>query len=175
MSEIKRVEDFAEITSDQMAEECLLLIRAKEEEKKKWVDFYKERCKAVQESIDMDIAQLTVDLRLYFETVPHKVTTTQENYALPSGKLVFKQQSPEFHRDDSEVISWLKENGLENFIKVKESLDWDALRKTLCVVGETVADESGRVIPSITAEERPNVFKVELKKVKVEQEGNEDV
>jgi phage host-nuclease inhibitor protein Gam len=96
--------------------------------------------------------------------VPHKVTKTQENYALPSGKLVFKKQQPEYTRDDAALVEWLKENGGEQYVITKESVDWSSLKATLNVVGDTVADKNGQVIPCISVEERPDVFKVELRK-----------
>lgn len=162
MSELR--EEMFEITDDMTAEDCMRMIRERQEEKAKWKEFYEGRIQAVNETCDMDIARLTMALMGYFQMVPHKVTKTQENYALPSGKLALKKQEPEFHRDDNELIEWLKKNGGEKYIKVKESVDWSALKGTLNVMGDTVADVNGNVIPCITAEERPDVFKVELKK-----------
>lgn len=162
MSELRdetfRVED------DQTAEWCMEQIRNANEEKKKWKEFYAERLQRVTETCDLTIANMEAYLQSYFATVPHKVTKTQENYALPSGKLVFKKQEPEYERDDDELIAWLKANGGEAFIKTKESVDWAGLKGTLSVMGETVADVHGQVIPCIKATERPDVFKVELKK-----------
>lgn len=152
------------IEDDQQADWAMTQIRNAQQEKKKWKEFYDDRYRKVCESCDLTIQNLTSLLQTYFEKVPHKVTTTQENYRLPSGKLVVKKQAPEFERDDAEVISWLKANNGQNYVKTKESLDWDGLRKTLTVLGETVADENGEIIPGIKATERPDVFKVELNK-----------
>ena len=76
---------------------------------------------------------------------------------------MFKHQEPEYHREDAEVIDWLKKNGGEKFVKTKETLDWSALKKTITVVGEAVADEDGQIMP-ITVVPREDIFKVELKK-----------
>lgn len=153
-----RVED------DQTAEWCMEQIRNAKEEKEKWKAFYADRLEKVNETCDLTIANMEAMLQSYFETVPHKVTKTQENYALPSGKLVIKKQEPVYERDDEEVISWLKENGGERFIKVKETLDWAELKGTLNVVGDIVSDSNGQYIPCIKSTERPDIFKVELKK-----------
>lgn len=153
-----RVED------DQTAEWCIEQIRNANEEKEKWKAFYESRYQSVCETCDRTIQSMEAMLQSYFDKVPHKVTKTQENYALPSGKLVFKKQEPEYHREDAEVIEWLKENGGERFIKTKESLDWASMKGTLNVMGDVVADANGVVIPCIKAVERPDIFKVELKK-----------
>lgn len=152
------------VEDDQTAEWCMQQIRNAQEEKAKWKAFYDDRYAKVCETCDLTITNMSVMLNLYFDQVPHKKTATQENYALPSGKLVMKKQEPEFERDDDELIGWLKKNGGERFIKTKESLDWAGLKKTLNVMGDTVADEQGQIIPCLKANERPDVFKVELKK-----------
>lgn len=149
---------------DQDAEWALQKIKDAEAEKAKWKAFYAERYKAVCESCDLTIQNMSAMLQTYFESVPHKVTKTQENYTLPGGKLVCKRQEPEFTRNDVEVIGWLKDNGKGNFVKTEEALDWGNFKKTLTVMGDTVADEDGQIIPGITATQRPDVFKVELKK-----------
>lgn len=161
MSEAKK---FDYITNDQDAEWCMEQIRNANEEKRKWKEFYAERYESVCFTCDQTISEMETMLHAYFLTVPHKQTRTQENYALPSGKLVVKQQEPEYVRDDEELLAWLKDNGGEQFVKVKESVDWSGLKSTLSVMGDTVADVNGRIIPCITATERPDVFKVELKK-----------
>ncbi|MCR5565994.1 MAG: host-nuclease inhibitor Gam family protein [Clostridiales bacterium] len=153
------------IEDDMTAEWALNQIRMANAEKAKWKAFYDERYKRVCETCDFTIANMESLLQTYFVSVPHKVTDTQENYTLPSGKLVFKKQEPEYQRTDTDVIAWLKKNGGEKYIKTKEELDWSSLKKHITVVGEAVADEDGQIMP-IKAVERPDIFKVELKKEK---------
>ena len=154
---------FRPITSDQEADLYIQKIKEAEESKKYWKGFYKERADAMVAEADANIANMKAMLQTFFEKVPHKQTATQENYALPSGKLVFKKQNNDFDYDEDEVIKWLEANGGECFVKVKKSLDWSALKETLLVVGDTVADESGSILP-IKAVERDPVFTVELKR-----------
>lgn len=155
------------IEDDQTAEWAMQQIAAAEAERKKWKDFYDERMRIVDEKCDQTIANMQSLLQTYFEKVPHKVTATQENYTLPSGKLVFKKQAPEYQKDDEEVIEWLHMNSDEQdkFIKVKETLNWSELKKVINVMGDTVADENGQIMP-IKVVERPDIFKVEIKKEK---------
>lgn len=162
MSELR--DEYFRVEDDQTAEWCLAQIRNAKEEKEKWKQFYDERYQRVCESCDLTIANMEAMLQTYFDSVPHKKTKTQENYALPSGKLVIKKQEPEYERDDAEVIEWLKAHDGQAFIKTKETLDWSGLKGTLTVLGDTVADVNGQVIPCIKATERPDIFKVELKK-----------
>lgn len=165
MSELREeIPNYGVVNDDQTAEWCMEQIRNANEEKKRWKDFYAERYQSVCETCDRTIAEMEASLRFYFETVPHKVTKTQENYALPSGKLVIKQQEPEYTRDDEAIIKWLEANKGEKYVKIKKELDWSRLKSTLTIMGETVADENGQIIPGITATERYPIFKVELKK-----------
>ena len=151
------------IEDDPTAEWCLTQIRNAEKEKEKWKDFYEGRYKSVCETCDRTIQSMEAMLQTYFEKVPHKKTATQESYALPSGKLVIKKQEPEYDRDDEKIIEWLHATENERFIKVKETLDWAGFKKTLMIMDDTVATDKG-VVPGIKATERPDVFKVELKK-----------
>lgn len=162
--ELENVLDHFVIEDDQTAEWAMGKIREAQAEKAKWKQFYDERYQAVEKDCDFTIANMESMLQRYFESVPHKVTKTQENYALPSGKLVFKHQEPEYRRTDADVIDWLKKNGGEKYIVTKEALNWAEMKRKLNVIGSTVADEDGQIIPCIEVVERPDIFKVELKK-----------
>lgn len=157
--QIQEAEGFT-VTDDMGAEWCLKKIHEAEEEKAFWKGHYDEQFRKICETCDATIGNMMHHLEQYFNTVPHKVTATEENYRLPSGKLVLKKQSTDFEKDDKTVIAWLKANGGERFIKTKETLDWDALKKGLSVCGDMVADEDGQIIPCITAVDRPAVFKI---------------
>lgn len=148
------------VTDDKTAEWCLQKIRDAEEEKQKWTDFYNEQIRKIVNSCDGTISFMMHCLEVYFGTVPHKETATEENYRLPSGKLVMKKPSTDFDRDDNELLDWLKKNGHSEFIKTKESVDWSSLKKTLIVVGGSVTDENGEIIPCVTAVEKPAEFKL---------------
>lgn len=152
------------IKDDQTADWAIRQIRRCEAKKAEWKAFYDERYKAMCYDLDLTIANMESLLQSFFATVPHKVTPTQENYALPSGKLVIKQQEPDYERDDEKVIEWLRSHKGERFIRIKEALDWNKFKHTLTVAGETVADSNGEIIPGIKAIERGDAFKVEFKK-----------
>lgn len=153
-------EDRFVVTDDKTAEWCLQKIHEAEEEKQKWSDFYKEQLRKICDSCDSTISTMMHYLEKYFGTVQHKITATEENYRLPSGKLVMKKPSTELERDDESLLSWLKENGHPEFIKTKESVDWSSLKKTLVVVGGSVTDEDGQIVPCINVVEKPAEFKI---------------
>lgn len=159
MQDIEVNEGFR-VENDAQAEWCLKKIREAEEEKGFWKDHFDRQLASICETADATISNMMHYLREYFDSVPHKKTATEENYRLPSGKLVLKQQNPEFQRSDADLLAWLKSNGGERFIKTKESVDWDALKKTLTVIGETAADEDGQIIPCIRVMERDPEFKI---------------
>jgi hypothetical protein len=149
------------VEGDVEADRLIKEIREAQETKGFWKSYYQEKLKEVNESCDLIIEQNTQRLRMYFDSVPHKKTATQERYPLPSGKLVLKDQEPEYKRDDEAVIKFLKANGGEKFVKVEEKLDWNGLKKTLSILGETAADENGKPIPGILVIERDRAFTIE--------------
>ena len=151
------------VVDDQKAEWCLLQIRRAKEEKERWKAHYKAALESVTAACDETIGRMEQLLHAYFLIVPHKKTKTEENYPLPSGKIMMKAQNTTFDYDDDELIAWLKANKGGQFVKVKEAVDWDGLKASLSVMGETVADSDGEIIPCITAEEHDPVFKVQVK------------
>lgn len=149
------------VEGDIEADRLIKEIREAQETKGFWKSYYQEKLKEINESCDLIIDQNTQRLQMYFDTVPHKKTATQEKYLLPSGKLVLKDQEPDYKRDDEAVIKFLKANGGEKFVKVEEKLDWNGLKKTLSILGETAADENGKPIPGIMVIERDRAFTIE--------------
>ena len=124
-------------------------------------EWHRQQVNKEKEAAEADISRLEHMLSEYFVIVPHKVTKTQESYTLPTGKLVVKKQNPEFKRDDKTVIAWLKDNGGGDFVKVSESLDWAGLKAKAGIVGASLVNEDGEIIPGIEVVEREPKFMVE--------------
>lgn len=125
-------------------------------------EWYRQQTGKIKEAADADISRLEHMLSEYFVIVPHKVTKTQESYTLPTGKLVVKKQNPEYKRDDKKVIAWLKDNGGGEYVKVSESLDWASLKSKSGIVGNSLVNEDGEIIPGIEVVEREPKFSVEI-------------
>jgi hypothetical protein len=153
--------DLLPVEGDMEANQLIEEIRAMEGTKMFWKAYYQDKLREVNESCDLVISNNKQRLRMYFDTLPHKKTATQEKYPLPSGKLVLKDQEPDYKRDDEAVIKFLKANGGEKFVKVEEKLDLNGLKKTLSILGETAADENGKPIPGILVIERDRAFTIE--------------
>lgn len=152
-----------QVDDDQKAEWCIRKIQEAKKEMMDWIEFYVAQTDKVKDKCERRIQFFEYKLMQYFGSVPHKQTKTQESYQLPSGKLVLKKQAPDFERDDELILAWLKANDEDQYVKTKETVDWSELKKTLTIVGEQVAGETGEIIPGITVTERPDVFKVEVK------------
>lgn len=125
------------------------------------IAFYEERINAVKKDAEFKLANIDRALQAFFMSVPHKKTKTQEYYQHPFGKLMMKKQNPEFKRDDATVIEWLKKNKKEQFVKVKEELDWAGLKADTTVCGEAIVTDDGEPIPGIKVIERDAKFCVE--------------
>ena len=152
------------IKDDRGAEYALKRIRETQAEVDKFREYYDLQIQKMQERADGIRGFYLGHLYKYFQSVPHKSTKTQESYELPSAKLVWKQQNPEYVRDDEKVITWLKNVEETGFIKVKESLDWAELKKKSHVSdGVCVLNETGEVIPGIDVVERDAKFDVTFK------------
>lgn len=154
------------VTDDKAAQWCMQKIREAETDRAMWKAHYEAQMQKVNESADSTVAYFTARLEEYFASVPHKSTKTTESYSLPGGKLVQKKQQPEYKTDDAELLQWLKENFMFDFIKTKtvESADWAGLKKIVTVTpdGAHVATDDGEIIPGVTVTPRPDVFKVEM-------------
>lgn len=151
------------VDTDAKAAWALQKIKEARADRDRWVSWYTQKIEEIKAQTDLDTMNLERMLAEYFQTVPHKKTKTQESYTLPDGKLVLKTQNPEFKRDDKTVIDWLKkqEDG-GRFIKTKEELNWDGLKKETAVFNGNVVDVNGEIIPGITVIDRPEKFIVEV-------------
>lgn len=157
------------IDTDQKAEWALNIIREEQVEAQRLINvcnsqilYYQSEIRKVQDKLENKTGNLKAMLFDYFQTVPRKATKTQETYKLPSGTLKLKYPKPEFKRDDSKLVEWLENSSKTDYIKIKKSPDWAALKKAFTVVGDKVADENGEIVEGVEVVERPPVFDVEV-------------
>lgn len=122
------------------------------------IQFYKQRKEEIAAASDRKTGYLTSLLQLYFDTVPHKSTKTQETYALPSGKLVRKLASKKMEHDDAALMQQYPD-----FVQHKPSLAWGELKKKMKIEGDVVIDTTtGEIVEAITVTETPAKFIVEV-------------
>lgn len=134
------------------------LAEQKIQETKDWIE--RERQKTANST-----AFFEAKLREYFNSLDKSVlkkAKTQLKYELMSGTLKLKKQPPVIKRDNSVLMEWLLNAGLDNLIRVKEEPDWSAIKERLELIDDkAVYKDTGEVIPGITVEPQPDKFIVE--------------
>jgi hypothetical protein len=86
----------------------------------------------------------------------------KKSLKLPYGSIAFKSQQPEYVKDDELLMRYAKENG---FIKVKEEVDWKALKDSCSIVDGKLVDANGEVVRGVEVRDREDKFEVKLKDV----------
>ncbi|MFE3973153.1 MULTISPECIES: host-nuclease inhibitor Gam family protein [unclassified Peribacillus] len=108
-------------------------------------------------------AHYSIHLEMYLrEEVKKQIDSgkkPKKTISLPYGKISLKKQQPEFKKDDELLMNYAKENG---FIKVKESLDWEGIKKQSTAHEGVLIDEQGQLIPGVKVVERPEKFDLKL-------------
>ncbi|MCX7921945.1 MAG: host-nuclease inhibitor Gam family protein [Clostridia bacterium] len=128
---------------------------------KTMINEYQTKIQQAEEKLKGKTSFLEAQLQRYFESVPHNRTKTQETYKLPAGTLKVKYSPPEFKRDDEQLIKWLKENSLDEFLKVEEKANWSELKKKIRISGDIAITEDGQIVEGIKVVEKTPVFEVE--------------
>lgn len=172
--------------NDMKAEWCLNKIRRIRAEQKRESDelerqmqFYQDQKEMVDHKADEEVAFFEGILHGYFNSRVDdgftKATKTKVTYKLPTGNLILKHREPEYDykTNQKEAIAWLKQNGGEKYIKIKEELNWKDLKDASVGVSDgkvcfkEKVTEDGEIIqlfvPGITVTDRDDEFEVEVK------------
>lgn len=155
------------INNDKTADWALSQIKEAEDERDRLVTLAKEQIKDLEDRIaelntkcENETKYLKSLLAMYFETVPHKSTKTQETYKLLSGTLVYKKPSIKINHNDDELLEFL--DGSE-YVETKKSIKWGEYKKILTIDGNDVIDgETGEVVAACTVEEVPASFDIKF-------------
>lgn len=157
------------IDSDVKANWALKKIREAKEEHDRLqaiIDAEFNELAAKQERINKKLESETSYLRgllyLYFQTVEHKETKTQETYKLLDGSLVFKKPSRSIVKpDNDQLVAYLESVGREDLIEVKRTAFWGDYKKTLTIADDgQVVSEDGEILDFIQTEEKAGEFNV---------------
>lgn len=154
------------ITDDLGAEQALVNLKNFKEEKERLIDLcnkqievYKEKIEMYQADIEDVERELKQVLKNYMATVEAKETKTQFSYQLPSGKLIFKKEKNDFVKCDETLLNTVD----EKYIKIKKSIDWAELKKTLEVSnGVAINKETGEIVEGVNVVEVAGEFKLQL-------------
>ena len=89
---------------------------------------------------------------------------SQKTISTPYGKskTTTSKEQPE-KVDDKQLLEYVKENKLTNFLKIEESVKWGDLKKSLKVVGNNVVDEDGVIVKGVKVKPKTISCKVEVK------------
>lgn len=156
------------VDDDAKAEWCLQQIKNRQAEIDKWTSHYASQLETMTKSLKSDIDYFTGLLGVYMtrqiDAGVAKQTKVQSSYTLPGGKLILKKQEPKFDVDSEKLLAWAKEH-CPQFVKVvtEETPMWGELKKVCAVLGTSVFDENGEEVEGVTAVERPDIFRVEVK------------
>ncbi len=123
-----------------------------------------QKVEAAERRFNQRTSYLRSLLGSYFMQVPHRRTKTQESYRLLSGSLVLKLPKVKPVYEEDELVEYLKENGMPDYIKTEEKARWGEFKKLLDLSAGVypVIKDTGEVVDCIRIEETPAEFKVEV-------------
>lgn len=123
-----------------------------------------QKVEAAERRFNQRTSYLRSLLGSYFMQVPHRKTKTQESYRLLSGSLVLKLPKVKPAYEEDELVKYLKESGMPDYIKTEEKARWGELKKLLDLSQgkHPVIKDTGELVECIRVEETPAEFKVEV-------------
>lgn len=129
------------------------------------IEKIKEWSEQEKEQFNVKQNNYKIPLELYLRSeVLHQLAKgkkPKKSIKTPYGTLKLTKQQPEFIKDDEQLFTYAKSNG---FVKIKESTDWSALKKSASINGDKLVSEDGEVIPGVTVKEREDKFELKLNK-----------
>lgn len=158
------------ITNDSAADWAVEKIKAEKDELDRIESIAQEKIERINEMLEIERQKyqnktgfLKSKLAEYFETVERKSTKTQESYQLLSGKLVKKLGGFKPSYEDTELLNYLKNDGLTDYIEVTEKPAWGEYKKRLVLTETGAIDtETGETIDVIKVERQLDTFDVKF-------------
>ena len=86
--------------------------------------------------------------------------TNRKTIKLPNGTLSIKKQPPKYIYNDEEVLSFLKENNLNDYIRVKEEVNKKDLKKATQVNNNNQMIIDGKEVPGVVVVPQDDKFEV---------------
>lgn len=171
MSEIFEAYDIGyDIVDDRKADFSLQKMQEADEDCDRWIEFYKDQIEKVKRERDRIKEGYMIKLRAFFaERQAMNLTKgtksgKSSSYQLPHGKLILKQQDPEFEIDNDALVEWLEKND-PGMVKIKKAPNWEGLKKKVEVAGDGVVNQEGELIPGVKVTSREEKFAVQMKGV----------
>lgn len=85
-------------------------------------------------------------LELYYRTEKEK--NDKFKLSTPYGQVTSRKQQPKFIRDDEKLLGWIRKSKPE-MVKIKESPDWESLKKDIIVDGDKAITTDGEVVEGV--------------------------
>lgn len=171
MSEIFEAYDIGyDIVDDRKADFSLQKMQEADADCDRWIEFYKDQIEKVKAERDRIKEGYMIKLRAFFSErqtmnlTKSTKTGKSSSYQLPHGKLILKQQDPEYEIDNDTLVEWLEGND-PSLIKIKKTANWETLKKKVDVMGDGVVNQEGEMIPGIKVTSREDRFTVQMKGV----------
>ena len=125
----------------------------------------KEKLKAAQKRCENKTFFLKGKLREYFYSVEKTETSTQKKYEMLHMTLLLKKGAQDFEKNEEALIAYLKEMGLNQFVKNKETVLWGDLKKRLTITldGRVVDKETNAEFKCIRSIQKPDTFEIKFR------------
>ena len=86
--------------------------------------------------------------------------TNRKTIKLPNGTLSIRKQPPKYIYNDEEVLSFLKENNLNDYIRVKEEVNKKDLKKATQINNNNQMIIDGKEVPGVVVVPQDDKFEV---------------
>ena len=86
--------------------------------------------------------------------------TNRKTIKLPNGTLSIRKQPPKYIYSDEEVLSFLKENNLNDYIRVKEEVNKKDLKKATQINNNNQMMIDGKEVPGVVVVPQDDKFEV---------------
>ena len=86
--------------------------------------------------------------------------TNKKTIKLPNGTLSIRKQPPKYIYNDEEVLSFLKENNLNDYIRVKEEVNKKDLKKVTQINNNNQMMINGKEVPGVVVVPQDDKFEV---------------
>lgn len=118
------------------------------------IEKYKEFIKSEEEKAANDIKYFEGLIKIYTD----KRLEEDKNFKLKTakGSASYGKVQKKWNYDEDLLLKDLEDKHLDEFIKVKKSVDKTSLKKSLTIAGDAVVDENGEIIEGIKITEYKN-------------------
>ena len=86
--------------------------------------------------------------------------TNRKTIKLPNGTLSIRKQPPKYIYSDEQVLSFLKENNLNDYIRVKEEVNKKDLKKAAKITNNNQMMIDGKEVPGVVVVPQDDKFEV---------------